>query len=198
MAAIPFVLEPAVAWGLGLFGIGVATTVALNDSDLSFPNSESTACLNCPSHNNSGVNKPGTYPETSKDWSGAFSEEERANAAKNSVYNNENSEDEKSGENAEGENKHKELPKNPDDLLDDRYEETTDPRAPDHIRRFKNPETGDEVEFHEGKPDKPGWEGKDHWHRFNPDKSGRGDAMLDKNGKPVPKNSKPSHIDPNR
>jgi hypothetical protein len=53
-----------------------------------------------------------------------------------------------------------------------------------------------EVEFHKGKPGKPGWEGKDHWHRFNPNKTGKGDAMLDKNGNPVQKNSKPSHIDP--
>ncbi|KHD07492.1 hypothetical protein PN36_31420 [Candidatus Thiomargarita nelsonii] len=92
--------------------------------------------------------------------------------------------------------KPKELPQNPDDLLDDGYEETTDPRTPEHIRRFRNPKTGDEVEFHKGKPGKPGWEGKDHWHRFNPNKTGKGDAMLDKNGNPVPKNSKPSHIKP--
>lgn len=96
----------------------------------------------------------------------------------------------------ESADKNRRLPQKPDDLLDDGYEETTDPRAPEHIRRFRNPTTGDDVEFHKGKPDKPGWEGKDHWHRFNPNKTGRGDAMLDKNGNPVPKNSKPSHIEP--
>lgn len=36
---------------------------------------------------------------------------------------------------AEGEDKFRELPKNPDDLLEDGYEEVTHPEAPDHIRR---------------------------------------------------------------
>jgi hypothetical protein len=90
----------------------------------------------------------------------------------------------------------REFPKNPDDLLDDGYDETTHPKAPEHIRKFRNPETGDEVEFHKGKPNKPGWEGKDHWHRFNPNQTGKGDAMLDTNGNPVPKGSIPSHIKP--
>ena len=93
--------------------------------------------------------------------------------------------------------KPKEYPKNPDDLLEDGYDETSYPEAEKQgIRRFKNPKTGDEAEFHKGKPGKPGWEGKDHWHRFNPNKTGKGDAMLDKNGQAVGKGSKPSHLEP--
>lgn len=93
--------------------------------------------------------------------------------------------------------KPKDYPKNPDNLLDDGYEETTHPEAGQHgVRRFKNPKTGDEVEFHKGKTGASGWEGEDHWHRFNPNKSGKEDAMLDENGQPVRKGSNPSHLEP--
>jgi hypothetical protein len=88
-------------------------------------------------------------------------------------------------------------PKNPDDLLDNGYQETSHPEAKANgIRRFKNPTNGDEVEFHKGKSGENGWEGKDHWHRFNPNKTGKGNAMLDKNGQPVRKGSEPSHLKP--
>jgi len=91
----------------------------------------------------------------------------------------------------------REYPENPDELLDEGYEETTHPKAAEKgVRRFKNPDTNDEVEFHKGKPGKNGWEGKDHYHRFNPGRRGKGDAMLDKHGNPVPKGSNASHLVP--
>ena len=90
--------------------------------------------------------------------------------------------------------KPRELPENPDDLLDEGYEETTRPGTPDHIRKFRNPKTGDRIDFNKGKPNAPGWKGEDHWHRYNPNKTGKRDAMLDKNGNPVPEHLKPSHI----
>jgi RHS repeat-associated protein len=87
------------------------------------------------------------------------------------------------------------LPKNPDDLLKAGYKETTDPRAAAKGHRdFINEETGDKVSFDKGVPGKDGFKWEDHYHRFNPDKTGKGDQYLDKNGKPVPKGSVPSHL----
>jgi hypothetical protein len=74
MAPLVFGLEPAVAYGLGLLGIGAATSIALKDADLLFPNEVRGACLTC--HNNAESQtevKQGTYtgPEA-KDWGGGF------------------------------------------------------------------------------------------------------------------------------
>lgn len=92
-----------------------------------------------------------------------------------------------------------EYPADPDKLAEKGYEETTHPKAGEKgVRRFKNPKTGDEVEFHKGKPGKPGWEGQDHYHRLNPGRTGKVDHYLDKNGRPVPKNSNPSHLEPKK
>lgn len=100
---------------------------------------------------------------------------------------------------ADTEGKYKDLPKNPDDLFDEGYEETTHPNARKQgTRNFHNPKTGDEIEFHKGRPNETGRKAKDHWHRHNPNKTGKRDAMLDKNGNPVPEHSKPSHIPPTR
>ncbi|RTE06441.1 hypothetical protein EJQ19_22930 [Paenibacillus whitsoniae] len=53
------------------------------------------------------------------------------------------------------------------------------------------------VRFDPGKEGAPGFEGKDHYHIDNPNKTGRLDYYLDKNGNPVVKGSKPSHVLPN-
>lgn len=98
---------------------------------------------------------------------------------------------------AESKDKPGRLPENPDDLLEDGYEETTHPNArKEGIRNFHNPKTGDQVDFNKGDPSKPGWRGKDHWHRHNPNATGKRDLYLDKNGNPVPKGSPKSHIEP--
>lgn len=100
---------------------------------------------------------------------------------------------------AEGKDKSGELPENPDDLLEDGYEETTHPNAQKQgIRTFHNPKTGDEVEFHKGRPNETGWKAKDHWHRYNPNTTGKRDLYLDRNGNPVPKGSDESHIEPGK
>ena len=100
---------------------------------------------------------------------------------------------------SEDKDKPKELSENPDDLLDDGYEETTHPEAQEQgVRKFRNLKTGDEVEFNKGDPSKPGWRGKDYWHRYNPNATGKRDARLDKNGNPVPRYSDPSHIEPSK
>ena len=86
------------------------------------------------------------------------------------------------------------LPENPDDLLEEGWEEE-EHRAPNR-RRFRNPETGETIEFDTGQPGKPGWRGRDHYHRPNPNATGDSDRYLDRYGNPVPKNSQPSHIPP--
>jgi RHS repeat-associated protein len=90
------------------------------------------------------------------------------------------------------------LPANPDDLVNDHgYTETSHPKAAENGHRtFDNEETGDKVRFDKGKPDAPGHEGKDHYHRPNPNATGKGDQYLDKNGNPVPRGSDPSHLYP--
>jgi len=89
------------------------------------------------------------------------------------------------------------LPKNPDDLLKRGYKETTHPdAAANGVRRFENPETGDKLEFHKGRPGESGYKAEDHYHRPNPNKMGKRDYYLDKNGNPVAKGSDESHLFP--
>jgi hypothetical protein len=91
----------------------------------------------------------------------------------------------------------KPLPENPDDLLEEGWEETSHPKAKEAGRRtFKNPETGEEIIFDKGKPGQHGWEGRDHYHRPNPNSTSRHDEYLDINGDPVRRGSGPSHIPP--
>ena len=89
-----------------------------------------------------------------------------------------------------------ELPKNPDDLINKGWKEVTDPRNKSGSREFENPQTGEKVRFDPGKQGANGWEGKDHYHRVNPNSTGQKDYYLDVDGNPVPKGSKPSHIPP--
>lgn len=49
-----------------------------------------------------------------------------------------------------------------------------------------------------GKEGANGFEGMDHYHIYNPDSTGKMDYYIDKNGNPVPKGSKPSHIVPEK
>lgn len=89
------------------------------------------------------------------------------------------------------------LPENPDDLLDQGYEETSHPdAAANGHRTFVNPESGDEVRYDEGESGKPGYRGQDHYHRPNPDSTGRHDQYLDKDGNPVGRGSDESHLVP--
>ncbi len=90
-------------------------------------------------------------------------------------------------------------PANPDDLLKQGWIETSDPEAVKAGRRtFSNPETGEEIAFDKARPGQPGFEGRDHYHRVNPDSVGKRDANLDASGNPVPRGSKRSHIVPGR
>jgi hypothetical protein len=89
------------------------------------------------------------------------------------------------------------LPANPDDLKSQGYDETSHPdaAAAGH-RTFENPATGDKVRHDQGKPGAPGHEGEDHYHRYNPNATGKSDQYLDANGNPVPRGSDASHLTP--
>lgn len=83
-------------------------------------------------------------------------------------------------------------PCSPNDL-NNNWKDITHPqkqlKTPD--RTFQNINTNEIIEFH---PHNSNGQKQPHWHRRNPNASGRHDYYLDKNGQPVRKNSKPSHI----
>lgn len=89
------------------------------------------------------------------------------------------------------------LPKNPDKLLKSGWKETTPTGMSQNTssRLFTNKD-GLRVRFDKGVSNAGGYGGKDHYHVFNPNSTGKSDYYLDKNGNPVPKNSKASHIIP--
>ena len=91
------------------------------------------------------------------------------------------------------------LPKNPDELLSNGWKEITDPRAKEssNSRVFREDSTGLRIRFDKGTAGENGFKGKDHYHIDNPDaKDKKVGRYLDKNGNPVNKNSKASHILP--
>lgn len=56
--------------------------------------------------------------------------------------------------------------------------------------------TGEKLRYDEGQPGESGHKGKSHWHRFNPDKTGKNNEYLDANDHPVHKHSNESHLYP--
>ena len=82
-------------------------------------------------------------------------------------------------------------PSSPNDLSDE-WEDVTHPdqKGNTNDRRYRNKESGEEIEFHPNDKNGP----NPHWHRHNPNRSGKDDYYLDKHGAPVRKGSKPSHI----
>ena len=63
---------------------------------------------------------------------------------------------------------------------------------------YEDPATGLRIRFDEAKPGEKGYAGKNHYHILNPDATGSKDLYLDKEGNPVAKNSKASHILPKK
>ncbi len=61
---------------------------------------------------------------------------------------------------------------------------------------YKNKETGGIIEYDKGQPGKPGHKGHDHYHRPNPNKSGKDDWYLDAKKNPVADSSEASHLYP--
>ena len=63
---------------------------------------------------------------------------------------------------------------------------------------YEDPSTGLRIRFDEAKPGEKGYAGKNHYHILNPDATGSKNLYLDKDGNPVAKNSKASHILPKK
>jgi hypothetical protein len=90
------------------------------------------------------------------------------------------------------------LPKNPEKLLEKGWHETTHPGMKENTdsRTFSDPKTGLNIRFDKGESGETGFRGKDHYHIENPNRTGKQDFYLDKDGNPVPKGSDKSHILP--
>lgn len=88
------------------------------------------------------------------------------------------------------------LPQNPKLLMRRGWKEITPPAMSKYTtsKMYLNSNLGLTIRFDKGKKGISGYAGKDHYHILNPNSSGKHDYYLDKNGNPVPKNSKASHI----
>jgi len=90
----------------------------------------------------------------------------------------------------------KQLPKDPQELLDQGWRDVTDPSMKNRSE-FRDPQTGRKVVFDKGVSGATGYKGVDHYHVYNPSGNGRNNILyLDIDGNPVPRNSVPSHIVP--
>ncbi|HEV7736798.1 MAG TPA: hypothetical protein VGO47_05415, partial [Chlamydiales bacterium] len=87
---------------------------------------------------------------------------------------------------------------NSDDLLKrPGWTETTHPEAGKKGHRtFENGKTGEKLRHDEGKPWETGHKAHDHYHRPNPNATGRHNEYLDGKGNPTRDQSDPSHIYP--
>lgn len=90
------------------------------------------------------------------------------------------------------------LPKNPKTLTKKGWTNTTPSGMSKNTssQMFTNKSNGMKIRFDKGKKGAGGYGSKDHYHILNPNSTGKHDYYLDKNGNPVPKNSKASHIIP--
>ena len=61
---------------------------------------------------------------------------------------------------------------------------------------YREPSTGLRIRFDKAEAGRNGFAGKNHYHILNPNATGLRDMYLDKNGNPVKKNSRASHILP--
>ncbi|MDO4569033.1 MAG: hypothetical protein Q4D38_01450 [Planctomycetia bacterium] len=89
------------------------------------------------------------------------------------------------------------LPKNPDRLRERGWTETSHPDAAKFGHRtFHDPILGLTVRFDKGSSGFSRHKARDHYHVLNPDRTGKMDMYLDKDGSPVPKGSEESHLYP--
>lgn len=63
---------------------------------------------------------------------------------------------------------------------------------------FYHAKTKLRARFDKAREGATGFEGKDHWHIYNPDRNSKLDGYLDKDGNPVADGSGPSHIIPKK
>lgn len=92
------------------------------------------------------------------------------------------------------------LPPRPNKKFLEDWDDVTNPKAREHSEstQYKHKETGLKVRFDPAKEGAPGFNGKDHWHVNNPNKTGKKDEYLDENGNPTPRGSNASHILPKK
>ena len=88
----------------------------------------------------------------------------------------------------------KSLPKNPNKLSEKGWKDITPSNMLQNTTSKMYIKNGLKVRFDKGNPSQGGYGGKDHYHVLNPNSTGKHDYYLDKDGNPVPKNSKASHI----
>lgn len=89
------------------------------------------------------------------------------------------------------------LPSNPSELIKNGWKDISHPgsAASGHYE-LKEVSTGLRVRFDKKASGAPGFKGKDHYHIHNPNATGNHNLYLDKDGNPVRKSSKASHILP--
>lgn len=86
------------------------------------------------------------------------------------------------------------LPKDHTKLTSRGWKNITHPN--NHSNTTTYEKDGVKINHDKGIAGKPGFQGKDHYHIFNPNRTGKTDYYFDKNGNVVPKGSKESHILP--
>ena len=86
------------------------------------------------------------------------------------------------------------LPPKPNKDFHKNWEEVTDPRSKGNSEVYRSNENGLIITFDPAQKGAPGFRGKDHYHIHNPNSTGKKDMYLDKDGNPVPKGSKASHV----
>lgn len=91
------------------------------------------------------------------------------------------------------------LPSRGSDLLAMGWEEISHSKqAEAGSHTYREISTGLRIRFDEKTPGAQGYAGKDHYHILNPNATGPRNMYLDKDGNPVGKNSKASHIVPKK
>ena len=89
------------------------------------------------------------------------------------------------------------LPKTGDKLVAQGWKEISHPQqAANGSHTYEDPNTGLRIRYDEPVAGASGVAGKDHYHILKPNAQSNKDRYLDKDGNPVPKGSKASHILP--
>ena len=88
------------------------------------------------------------------------------------------------------------LPKDSSELAGLGWKEITPEGMRTHTTSKMYEKDGMKIVFDEATPNAEGFGGKNHYHVLNPNSTSKHDYYLDRNGNPVPKNSKQSHIIP--
>lgn len=91
------------------------------------------------------------------------------------------------------------LPSNGKSLISQGWKDISHPQqAANGSHTYEEPSTGLRIRFDEGAPGESGYAGKNHYHILNPNATGPRNMYLDKEGNPVGKNKKASHIVPGK